>query len=102
MCLQGKFTNVLIKAPVADSGLYAFGHIAREDMEHTLGEAYLLVAAIHGAHVSRHTFEVRIDTSAGAGGIGHVLPYLPSQALGAQRALVLITNGVAFFGFLNQ
>ena len=69
MCLQGKFTHVLIKAPVADSGLYAFGHIAREDMEHTLGEAYLLVAAIHGAILSCHTFEVRIDASVGAGGV---------------------------------
>ena len=87
---------------MADCGLYAFGHVARESVEHTLGEAHLLVAAIHWAIVSRHTLKMRIDTVVGAFGVGHMLPNLPSQALGAQRALVLITYGVANFGFLNQ
>ena len=41
-------------------------------------------------------------TTVGSGGVWHVLSYEPAQALGAQRALVLITYGVAFFGFFNQ
>ena len=87
---------------IADSRLYAFRHVAVEDMEHALGEAYLLVVAIHRAIVSRHTLKMRIDAIICAVGVGHMLPNLPSQTLGAQRAIVNITYGVAILGFLNQ
>ena len=87
---------------IADSRLHAFRHVAVEDMEHAFGEAYLLVAAIHWAIVSCHTLKMRVDAIVSAVGVGHMLPNLPSQTLGAQRAIVNITYGVAILGFLNQ
>ncbi len=87
---------------IADGGLRAFRHVARKDVCHAFGEAYLLVVAIHGAARCRHTLEVRIDTSVGAVAVRHMLSYLPSQTLLAQRALFCIANRVAFMGFLNQ
>ena len=71
-------------------------------MRHTLGEAYLLVLAIHRAIGGRHTLEVRIDTPIAGFGVGHMLPHEPSQTLGAQRTLIDITYRVALMGFLNQ
>ena len=63
---------------IADSRLHAFGHVARESVEHTFGEAYLLVVAIHWAIVSCHTLKVRIDAIVSAVGVGHMLPNLPA------------------------
>ena len=87
---------------IADSRLHAFRYVTVEDVEHAFGEAYLLVVAIHWAIGCRHTLEMRVDAIVGAVGLGYVLTYLPSQALGAQRATVDITYGVAILGFLNQ
>ena len=87
---------------IAHRRLQPFRHIVCEGMQHPFGEAHLLIVAIQRTFSRCHTLEVRIHTSVGTMVMGHVRPCKPSQALGAQWALIDITNRVAFSGFLNQ